>query len=307
MGDVMIWAGIAICTAAIALCIWNHYQTRKTMDILNQMLDEAISGDFQESHYDETRLSALENKLARYLSSSALSAKKVTEEKNKIKTLIADISHQTKTPISNLLLYSELLQEKDLDNYAAANAKIIHEQAAKLKFLIDALVKLSRLENGILVLSPVHNEIQPILQKIEESYRVRAEEKGLVFSVERTNCAAWFDAKWTLEALENIVDNAIKYTDAGSVFIRVQPYELFTRIEIADTGSGIPESEQAKIFSRFYRSATVRKKEGLGIGLHLSREILAAEGGYIKVSSNAETGSVFSVFIPNEQTNLSKL
>ncbi|MGL4790465.1 MAG: sensor histidine kinase, partial [Phocaeicola sp.] len=104
---------------------------------------------------------------------------------------------------------------------------------------------------------------------------------------------------WTAEALYNIIDNAIKYTPSGgSVRISVTAYQLFCRIDVTDTGIGISEDETAKIFSRFYRSQQVTDKDGVGLGLYLAREIMAAQGGYIKVASKSDCGSVFSVFLP---------
>ena len=113
-----------------------------------------------------------------------------------------------------------------------------------------------------------------------------------------TDAFAVFDSKWTAEALANIVDNAIKYTEHGTITISAVSYEMFARIDISDTGSGIPESEQAKIFARFYRSNSVQKQEGVGIGLYLARQIISGEGGYIKVASVPGKGSTFSVFLP---------
>ncbi|MNW68015.1 Signal transduction histidine-protein kinase ArlS [compost metagenome] len=95
------------------------------------------------------------------------------------------------------------------------------------------------------------------------------------------------------------MDNAIKYTETGgSMDIKVMAYELFCRIDITDSGIGIAEEEQGKIFTRFYRSPTVNSQEGVGIGLFLAREIIAAEGGYIKVRSHYDRGSTFSIFLP---------
>ena len=94
--------------------------------------------------------------------------------------------------------------------------------------------------------------------------------------------------------------NAIKYTPCGSITIKVSEYELFTRIDVSDTGIGIEEMEQPKIFSRFYRSENVREDEGVGIGLYLAREIISSEGGYIKLTSELRKGSTFSVFLPRQ-------
>lgn len=141
--------------AAAGFAVWTRLRTRRMLDTLGKMLDDAIRGEFRESLYDESRLSALETRMAHYLSASAVSAKNLAEEKDAIKTLIGDISHQTKTPIANLLLYAQLLEEQDLARRRAGEyVSALEHQAEKLRFLIDALVKTSRLESGVLAMTP---------------------------------------------------------------------------------------------------------------------------------------------------------
>lgn len=294
---IVVLALISIIVAFIVV-LTNHVRTKRTMDTLEKMIDSAADGEYSETKFDESRLSALETKFSNYLSSSNTSSKNIMKEKEKIKTLISDISHQTKTPISNLILYSELIEEGDLSEDMRSNVEAIKQQAEKLEFLIKSLVKLSRLENGILNLSPRKEEIRPMLQDIYEQYISKAIGKNIELNIEKTTSKATFDRKWTTEALGNIVDNAIKYTNTGKVTISVQEYEIFTRIDISDTGIGIAESEQAEVFSRFYRSQSVHNDEGVGIGLYLTREIISSEGGYIKLTSELGVGSTFSVYIP---------
>lgn len=287
--------------AAIGIAVWTHLRARRMLDTLDKMLDEAIRGEFRESLYDESRLSALETRMAHYLSASAVSAKNLAEEKEKIKTLIGDISHQTKTPIANLLLYAQLLEEQDLPPESRDCAAALERQAEKLRFLIDALVKTSRLETGVLAMTPAVNPLRRVLESAAAQAAPKAEAKGVALTVESTDLTARFDPKWTAEALYNLVDNAVKYTPAGgSVALRARSYELFCRIDVADTGPGIPEVEQARIFQRFYRSPSVSGEEGVGIGLYLSRQIAAGQGGYLKVTSRPGEGSTFSLFLPRE-------
>ena len=294
---IILFALISI-IAAFKVVLINHIRTKKTMDTLEKMIDSAADGEYSETKFDESRLSALETKFSNYLALSNTSSKNIMKEKEKIKTLISDISHQTKTPISNLILYSELIEEEYLSEDMRSNVEAIKQQAEKLEFLIKSLVKLSRLENGILNLSPRKEEIQPMLQDIYEQYISKAMGKNLELNIEKTTSKATFDRKWTTEALGNIVDNAIKYTNTGEITINVKEYEIFTRIDISDTGIGIAESEQAEVFSRFYRSQSVHNDEGVGIGLYLTREIISSEGGYIKLTSELGVGSTFSVYIP---------
>lgn len=293
------WIIVLLCVAVSAIAVlYNHRKTRGTIEKIENMLDSAMNGTFSETSFDESELSALETRFAHYLSSSETSSENVSKEKDRIKSLIADISHQTKTPIANLMLYSELLLENELPEVARVNAEAIHQQSEKLCFLIDSLVKLSRLENGIIALSPKHTALQPMLESIYNQYSAKAEEKGLSLKLDKTDISAQFDAKWTAEAVANIVDNAIKYTEHGSITISAESYEMFVRVDISDTGVGIPEEEQPKVFSRFYRSKNVHEQEGVGVGLYLAREIISSEGGYIKISSVPDKGSKFSVFLP---------
>lgn len=303
----MVCVGIVLMVvfAAVVIILLDHRRVEKTMDQLDMMLDLAIKDAYVEQEFDESRLSALGTKFAHFLSASVVSAKNVQEEKDRIKSLIADISHQTKTPIANLLLYCELLAEQELPEEAGEYTEAIRRQAGKLRFLIDSLVKMSRLENGIMVLHPTEEMVHPLLETIVEEYQPKAMEKGLDLILQESDAYVQMDGKWTKEAVSNIIENAIKYTDRGSVVIAVVPYEMFVKIDISDTGRGICEEEQTKIFYRFYRSEQSCEQEGVGIGLYLAREIIRAEGGYIRVNSELGKGSVFSIFLP--AANLSKL
>ena len=129
-------------------------RARRQLAQVDRMLDRALEGQFQETTFDESAPSALEAKLARFLNGSAASARGLAEERGRIAALIADISHQTKTPIAALLLYSSLLAESPLPPEQREQARVVQAQAEKLRFLIETLVKSSRLDSGILVLTP---------------------------------------------------------------------------------------------------------------------------------------------------------
>ena len=300
---IILITGIFCLFCAVVLVIVDHYKVRRSLERMKRMLDAAIEGTFRESVFDESLYSALESRLTEYLSASEISARRTAEEKERIKTMIADISHQTRTPLANILLYAELLQEQiqSGSDESRENLELLADQAQKLKFLINSLVKLSRLETGVLVLQPKRTAVLPLLSDVEKEFAGRAREKGLYlhFLIEETEqTTACFDMKWTKEALGNLIDNAIKYTKQGGVTVRMKSYKLFVCIEVEDTGSGIPEEEQAKIFGRFYRSLQVADQEGVGIGLYLTREILRQQSGYVKVSSGKGKGAVFFVYLP---------
>lgn len=283
--------------ALAALFLWDRWRMRRLLRRLDRMLDEAIRGDFREETFDETLLSAVETKLAHYLSASAISAVHLREERDKIKSLIADISHQTKTPIANVLLYTQLLEEQAPEDCRACTAAL-GGQARKLQALIEALVKTSRLEAGVLVLRPRPGPLGPMLEEAASQFAPRVAEKGLELVVKPTDAEAVFDPRWTAEAVCNLIDNAVKYTPSGRVTVSARAYELFARIDVADTGPGVKEEELGKLFQRFYRGGASSGAEGVGVGLYLVQQIAQGQGGYVKAFSQPGKGTKFSLFLP---------
>ena len=203
--------------------------------------------------------------------------------------------------MANLQLYAQLLSEQPLTPQGKDCAIAIAAQADKLQTLIEALVKTSRLETGILTLHPKPGQIAPVVERAVAQYSPKAAEKGIVLTARQTEGSAVFDPKWTEEAVCNLLDNAVKYTPVGgTVTIEVKNYELFSAIRVTDTGPGIPEGEQAKIFARFHRAPDAYHAEGVGIGLYLARQIAEKQGGYVKVESAPGKGSAFFLYLPRE-------
>lgn len=294
---------MALATDGRSDAFMNIWKVDRIMNRLDAMLDKAIAGERIEETFDETKMSALETKLVKYPMINQLGKEQLQHEKAKIGGLVSDISHQTKTPIANLLLYTELLEEEIQDEKSKNMIRAIHEQAERLSFLTNSLVKASRLENGIIQTVPAKNSVKELIEAVIAQIENKAALKNisLMYDLDnQVNCRAVFDMKWTGEAVYNIVDNAVKYTKAGGkVEILVTSYSLFTRIDIKDEGIGIQEDDVSKIFGRFYRCANVQQEEGVGLGLFLAREIISAQGGYIKVKSKINVGSTFSVFLKN--------
>ena len=197
---------------------------------MDEMLTDAIDGTFEESRYDESELSRLESKWKKYLTSSRMSMEKTKDEREKIKTLVSDISHQTKTPLANILLYAELLEEKTSDPEEQVLAKQIISQTSKLEFLIQSLVKMSRLQTDVLEVVPVSSPVKPLVEQAVEENAAKAGEKQITVCVPEMdeNIVASYDRKWTLEALGNILDNAVKYSPEESrIVVEVKEYEFW--------------------------------------------------------------------------------
>ncbi|MGN1377781.1 MAG: sensor histidine kinase [Dorea sp.] len=280
---------------------------QKTLDRLNDMLDEAIAGTFREDDYDESKLSKVESKWKHFLGASVLAKDNLEKEKERVKELVSDISHQTKTPMANIKLYASLLEEsletEEESLNKEQNLKMLQEinrQTEKLEFLIQALTKMSRLESGIVAVQPECQKLEPLIKSVVSDIIPVAQKKGIeVVCLHDGEEQACYDLKWTKEALGNVLDNAVKYSDAGSrVILSVTAYELYTGISVKDYGNGIKEEDLTKIFGRFYRAQENRQEEGVGIGLYLAREILKKENGYIRVKSRPKEGAEFILYLP---------
>ena len=167
----------------------------------------------------------------------------------------------------------------------------------KLTFLTNSLIKMSRLESGIISLKPETNSLNDILLQAVKTVYAKAKEKNITMTFDcEQNFKALLDFKWTAEAITNVLDNAVKYTPSGGVVeLKIAEYPSYLRLDISDNGIGIPEEEQAKIFGRFYRGKQSAGIDGVGIGLYLTRDIVSKQCGYIKVKSD-KSGSTFSIF-----------
>ena len=302
MGTFLGVLGIMALAALLLLGLWLWLDARRTVRRLDRMLSTAIDGGFGEESFDESAPSALESRMARFLNGSARSLRGVQRQRESIQRLLSDISHQTKTPLANLRLYSSLLMEEELTPRQREQAQVIFQQSEKLSFLIETLVKLSRLETDVLAVTPKSQPLSPLLERAASQAKAAAEQKGIALQLhlqQQAEMKALYDLRWTAEALGNLLDNAVKYTPPGGcIQVSATQYELFCRIDVRDNGIGIAEEEQAQIFGRFYRGRQVREQEGLGIGLYLAREIAQKQGGYLKLSSRPGQGSTFSLYLP---------
>lgn len=302
MGTFLGALGLVALAALLLLGLWLWLDARRTVRRLDRMLSTAIDGGFGEESFDESAPSALESRMARFLNGSARSLRGVQRQRESIQRLLSDISHQTKTPLANLRLYSSLLMEEELTPRQREQAQVIFQQSEKLSFLIETLVKLSRLETDVLVVTPKLQPLAPLLERAASQAKAAAEQKGIALQLhlqQQAEMKALYDLRWTAEALGNLLDNAVKYTPPGGcIQVSATQYELFCRIDVRDNGIGVAEEEQAQIFGRFYRGRQVREQEGLGIGLYLAREIAQKQGGYLKLSSRPGQGSTFSLYLP---------
>ena len=212
------------------------------------------------------------------------------------------MSHQLKTPLANLSLYAEILEEEGISQERRAEfADKMNRQIERFNWIVGSLSKMVKLEQNIDEFEVNNTNIrQTILDAVDAVYE-KLEKKEIRLIMEPfEDRRLYHNRKWTAEVFVNLLENAVKYTGkGGSISIRVWPYEIYTEIQIADNGNGIRQEELTDIFQRFYRSPEVENVEGSGIGLYLSNLILEKEKGYIKAVSEYGKGSCFSVFLQN--------
>lgn len=279
---------------------WRNRTLTRTLD---RMLDNVLDGEpIAESDLQEGAVSALSAKMKRVQEKVALSVAEADEEREAVKQLVSNMSHQLKTPLAGLMMYREMLEDERLD--AATRRRFLSrmkKQTEKLDWILGALFKMVELEQGAVVFEAQALSLAPTLDDAVGATLDKAQAKGMMVQiVPFEDRLLWHNRKWTAEVFVNLLENAIKYSNPGeSVTISVHPLELYTEIRVTDHGCGIREEEQNAIFQRFYRSKDVENLEGSGIGLALSRMILAHEKGYITVRSTYGAGSTFSVFLQN--------
>ena len=268
---------------------------------LDDMMDHAVC---PETDYEaETLFSRISHRLERLYNVMRKDREVIAKEKGELQSLLSDISHQTKTPIANLKMLNETLLERPVDEERRHDFLMAtRSQLDKLDFLIQAMVKTSRLETGVIKLEKRNEPMADTLTSVINGILASLEKKQIVLSVDCPDeLSVSHDSRWTSEALFNLLDNAVKYTPAGgNIRVVVQDWEMYLRIDVSDNGRGIPEREHAAIFKRFYREESVHDVDGIGIGLYLAREIITMQGGYIKVTSEVGKGSTFSVFLPQK-------
>ena len=300
------WAILALCAAIYAVVgLWAWYQRRQVSlfaDDLCETLDALMSGGQPEGYqpYEDSLTAKVQGKLMQYFDIMSEGKRQSLRDKETIQGLVSDISHQVKTPIANIKMFTGILQKHQLPPEKQAQfLDTMEEQIDKLDFLMQSLIKMSRLETGTFTLHMKEAPLSDTIAQAMSTVWAKAEEKDILLTASCDSAiTVCHDPKWTAEALGNILDNAIKYTACGgSVSVSVLPWQFYTRVDITDTGIGIPKEQYNHIFQRFYRAPQAAAQEGVGLGLYLANGIITKQKGYISVKSKVGQGTTFSVYL----------
>jgi signal transduction histidine kinase len=274
------------------------------LENISLAVDRIMDGNFSVvSHVDEEGiLSRLESQFCQMARRLQLSLDGINREKEKIKSLVTDISHQIRTPLASIKIFNSLLIDggltKEEDEEFLSRIK---NEVDKLEWLANSLLKISETEQGIIQLKKEKADIRKTILEAVNGVYLEALEKNIEISMHNLESIDIdHDVKWTKEAIFNILQNAVKYTgEHGEVKISMEKLETYIKVDIEDNGIGIPVTDLGNIFNRFYRgdSTAVKKAEGSGVGLYLARKIIEEQGGGILVSSAEGQGSKFSVLL----------
>lgn len=268
------------------------------MELVSREIKLDYRKGFQDSFY-----SRLYSKLYNIQESRKVYWEKQEEETAVLHQMISDISHQVKTPITTAKMYSQMIanmKEEDSTEKKNQYIKIVNSQISKLDFLMQALLKISRLETNIITLNPDDYNLEKILAEAYSSVLWAADKKKIDVRAEYSNNHyVYVDYKWTIEAIFNILDNAVKYSPPGGIIqVFIKDTDNFKTVCIMDHGCGIEENKIPFIFNRFYREEKSKEIEGLGLGLSLSKEIIEKQKGYIRVQSAPGKGTTFYIYLP---------
>lgn len=282
--------GIAVAVLTTIFWLRERRLRRKMLGELQNVLE---NNDF--SHISESEIAPIARQLQLKRHEEEIRDQRITESYRHLSSLLSDITHQCKTPLTAVSMYAEMLPD-------SAESAAIREQADKLTFLLDALVKLSRCEGGLIAenVHPSDHTIESLLLAALPGVIPEATAKDIsVVSKIPDHLSAVFDLRWTSEALVTLLDNAVKYSpEHTTITLSACQYDTFVRLDVTDEGPGIPEEELPEIWKRFYRGKNTGSRSGVGIGLTLCRMILQAQHGRVHCISKPGHGSTFSLFLP---------
>jgi signal transduction histidine kinase len=251
-------------------------------------LPEGNEGDFSKLVYNFSNMrSAIKNNID-----------ELKREKTFLVNLLSDISHQLKTPLSALIIYNDVLMNRRLSK--EDTEKFLYnsnQQLDRMEWLIKSLLKLAKLDAGAIQFNKENSSLNVTAAKSIESLKIKANEKNIYLNInENKDVIMNHDRNWIEEVFINILKNCIEHTEPyGKVYLNIEENPVCYKVIIEDNGEGIDKDELHHIFKRFYKGKRNKSKESVGIGLSLSKSIIEAHGGYIKVESKLGVGTKFAI------------
>lgn len=277
------------------------FQRRKEMEAFSRLMDQLINGeDLQISvDYLDELPSKIRYQFVRLSEKIHGNEHRLKRERDEVRELIADIAHQMRNPLANIESYLELLSAASCEAERKEYLEALGNAESQLHFLTEHFIKMARLENRIIQIKPDADVIsRTIMQSILQVKKAADAKRILIDLAMDGEWEVPHDANWLGEAIYNILENSVKYSPPDSVIrVSAAQNEMYTQIAVSDSGIGITEGEEGKIFQRFYRGKKTDGQPGFGLGLYLSREIVLLHGGFLK-ARRKDPGLEISIFLP---------
>ena len=235
--------------------------------------------------------------------------RQVQESQQSQKDFIANVSHELKTPLTSIQGFARAIQDGTAHSpeELAQAADVIGMETARMHRLVQDLLTLTKLDAGTIAFSFKTMDLNPLLDAARHKFSPRTEAANIQFEVRKSDRPALVsgDPDRLMQLLDNLLDNALKFTPAGGkIILRSEMNGDMVWVHVIDTGEGIPEDEQSRIFERFYQVDKARSGgeiRGYGLGLAICQQIVQAHGGELSVTSRPGVGSHFVVKIPLQQ------
>lgn len=300
-----IWIAVTLALVLFSTgVIWNIQEKNREReladisDALNDILNDkkleiSLSGTSK-----EILPSKIYHQLCRLQSITEGYHTKIENDRDSIKRLITEIAHQLRTPLTNIETYLDFLKEEESREKQMRYLEAVEASERKVHFLTESFIKMSRLENRVIQIRMEDTDLLLSLEGAVLQADRKAKERNLAIQTRFPERLSYrHDSNWLTEAVYNLLDNAVKYSEAGQeILIGAEKNEMFVRIWVRDYGAGIDSEEEAKVFQRFYRGKNAAKKEGFGIGLYLTREIVLLHHGFVRLRGE-ERGTLAEIYL----------
>ncbi|WHH57858.1 HAMP domain-containing sensor histidine kinase [Petroclostridium sp. X23] len=284
----------------VYLFLKHHY---RRIDRYNDDVNKIMNGEFTTKldDHEEGSLSKLASSINMVTGSLYTHIQKEKQSRVFLKDIIANISHQLKTPLSALAMYNEIMNNENTDNEVIARFLSKSEnELERMQILIANLLKLAKLDAGMIELNKSSHVLNDIVERVAESFEIRLLKEQKTFDVKSDGKISYLcDKEWMFEALSNLFKNALEHTVGGNhIRVLVEETPLLIKITVEDNGQGIHSDDINHIFKRFYRSKFSQDKQGTGIGLTLVKAIIEMHDGFISVESIMGKGTKFAIHLP---------
>ena len=290
---------LVLLTGLVLMAVFIFYTRKgykKIVDLNDYLVRVLAENDNDEIlDQEEGELSILKTNIYKTTSTLKFQKELLSDDKKNLAAAIADISHQLKTPLTSMMVMNDLLVDEQDENKRTEFLQTQSSQLNRMNWLIQTLLKLSKLDAGTIVLKKEDVSSEELIEEAVKPFGIQFDLRNIKFKSDISDLIIRCDKNWTVEAIQNIIKNCIEHMDdGGELSVTMVDTNIFTQFTIRDTGCGIAEEDIPHIFERFYKGKNAGK-DSVGIGLALSKSIIEGEQGEIMVESTEGVGTKFII------------